>query len=89
MSALFDLNSFITTLLFFICACTYVKLKAPSLLEGGKQQERNNTNGGGAPRGRKGLVKSVFWKAGRIGERLSPYVSIGCLIMAWRTFFYA
>jgi hypothetical protein len=34
-------------------------------------------------------VKSVFWKAGRIGERLSPYVSIGCLIMAWRTFFYA
>lgn len=87
MSALFDLNSFITTLLFFICACTYVKLKAPSLLEG-KRQERNNTNGGGAPR-RKGLVKSVFWKAGRIGERLSPYVSIGCLIMAWRTFFYA
>ena len=86
MSALFDLNSFITTLLFFICACTYVKLKAPSLLEG-KQQERNNANGG-APR-RKGLVKSVFWKAGRIGERLSPYVSIGCLIMAWRTFFYA
>ena len=33
MSALFDLNSFITTLLFFICACTYVKLKAPYLLE--------------------------------------------------------
>jgi len=85
MSALFDLNSFITTLLFFICACTYVKLKAPSLLEG-KQQRSDGASG--APR-RKGLVKSVFWKAGRIGERLSPYVSIGCLIMAWRTFFYA
>ncbi|RPA83381.1 DUF1242-domain-containing protein [Ascobolus immersus RN42] len=28
----------------------------------------------------------VFWKAARIGERLSPYVSICCLIMAVSTF---
>ncbi|KAG5437764.1 hypothetical protein PCANB_000477 [Pneumocystis canis] len=25
---------------------------------------------------------SVFWKAARIGERLSPYVSICCILMA-------
>lgn len=24
----------------------------------------------------------IFWKGARIGERLSPYVSVGCLIMA-------
>ncbi|KAL1917465.1 uncharacterized protein VTP21DRAFT_3858 [Calcarisporiella thermophila] len=24
----------------------------------------------------------VFWKAARIGERLSPYVSLVCIIMA-------
>ncbi|ODQ67286.1 DUF1242-domain-containing protein [Nadsonia fulvescens var. elongata DSM 6958] len=24
----------------------------------------------------------VFWKAARIGERLSPYVSICCMLMA-------
>ena len=81
MSALFDLNSFITTLLFFICACTDVELKAPYLLE--RETTGENKGKGG------GWVKSVFWKAARVGERLSPYVSIGCLIMAWRTFFYA
>ncbi|KAK8038951.1 hypothetical protein PG993_007362, partial [Apiospora rasikravindrae] len=27
----------------------------------------------------------IFWKAARIGERLSPYVAICCLAMAVRT----
>mgnify|MGYP001599326616 CR=1 FL=1 len=27
-------------------------------------------------------VLGVFWKCARIGERLSPYISICCLIMA-------
>ncbi|KAK9239122.1 hypothetical protein V1525DRAFT_63621 [Lipomyces kononenkoae] len=27
-------------------------------------------------------VLGIFWKAARIGERLSPYVSICCVIMA-------
>ncbi|ODV67056.1 DUF1242-domain-containing protein [Hyphopichia burtonii NRRL Y-1933] len=26
----------------------------------------------------------VFWKFARIGERLSPYVAIGCFIMAFK-----
>ncbi|KAF3088379.1 hypothetical protein TWF569_011469 [Orbilia oligospora] len=26
--------------------------------------------------------RGVFWKAARIGERLSPYVSICCIVMA-------
>ncbi|MCH0628864.1 hypothetical protein JNB11_02630 [Kocuria palustris] len=27
----------------------------------------------------------VFWKAARIGERLSPYVAIGCFVMAFQS----
>ncbi|ODQ81507.1 hypothetical protein BABINDRAFT_170278 [Babjeviella inositovora NRRL Y-12698] len=28
-------------------------------------------------------VRGVFWKFARIGERLSPYVSICCILMAF------
>lgn len=30
-------------------------------------------------------VMGIFWKCARIGERLSPYISICCVIMAVRT----
>jgi hypothetical protein len=30
----------------------------------------------------------VFWKAARIGERLSPYVSICCIMMAMGILFF-
>ena len=30
---------------------------------------------------------SIFWKAARIGERLSPWVALGCLAMAFHTLF--
>ncbi|CAG8132236.1 unnamed protein product [Penicillium olsonii] len=29
----------------------------------------------------------IFWKCARIGERLSPYVSICCVLMAVSIFF--
>lgn len=29
-----------------------------------------------------GRVFGIFWKCARIGERLSPYVSLCCIIMA-------
>ncbi|KAI0192630.1 hypothetical protein EV127DRAFT_336397, partial [Xylaria flabelliformis] len=29
-------------------------------------------------------VMGIFWKAARIGERLSPYISLCCLFMAVR-----
>ncbi|KAH0289815.1 hypothetical protein KCU62_g4110, partial [Aureobasidium sp. EXF-3399] len=29
---------------------------------------------------------SVFWRAARIGERLSPYISVCCVVMAGRIF---
>ncbi|CCG23178.1 hypothetical protein CORT_0D03350 [Candida orthopsilosis Co 90-125] len=34
---------------------------------------------------RKTGILSVFYKFARIGERLSPYVAIGCFIMAFNT----
>ncbi|ODV81228.1 DUF1242-domain-containing protein [Suhomyces tanzawaensis NRRL Y-17324] len=32
---------------------------------------------------RKSGAWGVFWKFARIGERLSPYVAIGCFVMAF------
>ncbi len=29
-----------------------------------------------------GRVFGIFWKCARVGERLSPYVSLCCIIMA-------
>ncbi|KAJ2614918.1 hypothetical protein H4S08_001469, partial [Coemansia sp. RSA 1365] len=29
-------------------------------------------------------VMGLFWKAARIGERLSPYVSLACFVMAFQ-----
>ena len=31
---------------------------------------------------RKTGFSGIFWKAARVGERLSPYVGVGCVIMA-------
>ncbi|KAJ2844641.1 hypothetical protein IWW36_005103 [Coemansia brasiliensis] len=33
-------------------------------------------------------VMGLFWKAARIGERLSPYVSLACFIMAFQLIVY-
>ena len=34
-------------------------------------------------------LRGMFWKAARIGERLSPWVAASCLVMAFHTFFGA
>ena len=30
----------------------------------------------------------MFWKAARVGERLSPWVSVACIFMACSTLFF-
>ena len=65
-------QSFLVTLLLFICTCSYVKMKAPRLV----YPYRTGLRG-------------MFWKAARIGERLSPWVAASCLVMAFHTFFGA
>ncbi|KAK4188809.1 hypothetical protein QBC35DRAFT_182210 [Podospora australis] len=37
-------------------------------------------------RNKKGVM-GIFWKCARIGERLSPYVSLCCIAMAVTVFF--
>ncbi|KAK9796689.1 hypothetical protein WJX73_000591 [Symbiochloris irregularis] len=32
--------------------------------------------------------RGLFWKAARIGERLSPWVAIACFSMGFTTLFY-
>ncbi|KAG2493380.1 hypothetical protein HYH03_008512 [Edaphochlamys debaryana] len=32
--------------------------------------------------------KGLFWKAARIGERLSPWVGAACVVMGFVTLFY-
>ncbi|KAJ1663596.1 hypothetical protein EV178_004860 [Coemansia sp. RSA 1646] len=33
-------------------------------------------------------VMGLFWKSARIGERLSPYVAIACIVMAFQLIMY-
>jgi hypothetical protein len=36
-----------------------------------------------------GTIRLTLWKMARIGERLSPVVSVGCLAMAYHKIFLA
>ena len=62
-------QSFLVTLLLFICTCTYVKMKAPQLMDSHKVG-----------------LRGLFWKAARVGERLSPWVATSCVVMGVHTF---
>ncbi|GFP86906.1 protein kish [Phtheirospermum japonicum] len=33
-------------------------------------------------------IRSVFWKTARIGERLSPWVAVGCFIVGVSIIFF-
>eukprot|EP00871_Galdieria_phlegrea_P000953 jgi/Galph1/1859/GphlegSOOS_G530.1 len=73
MSALFNFQSLLVVILLVICTCAYIRSLYPSLLDRNKEGitfERVNS------------FLGLFWKASRIGERLSPYVSACCVLMA-------
>lgn len=59
-------------LLLFICACAFLHRKVGPYKLGDPQ-----TQG----------MQGILWKAARIGERLSPWVSAGCFVMAVHTIF--
>lgn len=69
-AALFDFQSFLCVVLLVICTCTYIRDRAPAVL---------NTREG---------FRGVFWKASRIGERMSPWVSLGCIAMGIKILFW-
>jgi hypothetical protein len=76
-SALFDFTSLLTVILLLICTCSFVRaltFKANSETPTYLDQAKHG-------------FASVFWKSARIGERLSPWVATGCLIMAFHVLF--
>ncbi|KAK6795647.1 hypothetical protein RDI58_009101 [Solanum bulbocastanum] len=76
MSALFNFHSFLTVVLLWICTCTYVKMHFPALLEQRTEQVYQI------------VFRGFFWKTARIGERLSPWMAVGCLTMGVSIIFF-
>lgn len=66
MSALFDVPSLVVVVLLFVCTCAYLRGVWPNLFV------RESPNS----------FLRACWKASRVGERLSPYVSAMCIVMA-------
>ncbi|KAF2662113.1 DUF1242-domain-containing protein [Lophiostoma macrostomum CBS 122681] len=66
MTALFNFQSLLLVLLLTICTSAYFHAIFPRVMD----QNKDN------------YFVSPFWKCARVGERLSPYVSMACLVMA-------
>jgi len=75
MSALFDFPSLIVVLLLFICVTTHARTLRPALFD----TPSENPN---EPNEHKGLL-GFCWKMSRVGERVSEYVAVSCVIMAF------
>jgi hypothetical protein len=73
MSAFFDFPSLLVLILLFICSAAFTRSLYPNIF--------------GLPNQHSGFY-GIAWKASRIGERLSPYVAIACVIMAVHILFF-
>ncbi|OTA91034.1 hypothetical protein M434DRAFT_76976, partial [Hypoxylon sp. CO27-5] len=71
-SALFNFQSLLLVILLLICTCAYVHQIFPTILDRNKQGTKQDNH----------RLMGIFWKAARIGERLSPYISLCCVFMA-------
>ncbi|KAJ5051581.1 uncharacterized protein L3040_001357 [Drepanopeziza brunnea f. sp. 'multigermtubi'] len=70
MTALFNFQSALLVLLLLICTSAYVHQLFPAFMDRKKDSP----------------VLGGFWKCARIGERLSPYISVCCVVFAVRLF---
>jgi hypothetical protein len=96
MSALFDFPSLIVVLLLFICAATFTRSLYPTIFDTipNGQNAANDSNSilgmasseSSTKQEHVGL-RGFCWKASRIGERLSPYVAVFCVVMAFHILF--
>ena len=66
MSVLFDLHSTIFVVLLLVCTATYVRYYRPSAYTRASQE----------------LHLKFMYKCSVIGDRLSPAVAAGCVLMA-------
>ncbi|KAL7720117.1 Protein kish [Entamoeba marina] len=67
MTALFNFQSMMVVIILFICTCTYLRLNIGII--------RNFMDK------RKDGVPGLLWKAARLGERASAWVSLSCIIL--------
>jgi hypothetical protein len=67
-SAIFDFGSMITVLLLLICTCTYIRGFRTTIFD-----TEPGVHGG---------FKGTLWKLSRIGERMSPYISLSLIAVA-------
>mmetsp|Transcript_7690 Transcript_7690/g.11271 ORF Transcript_7690/g.11271 Transcript_7690/m.11271 type:complete len:83 (+) Transcript_7690:51-299(+) len=81
MSAIFNFPSLITVILLLICTCTYLKEMRPTIFDAGLVQLP------GHPLVKRSGLSGFCWKLSRIGERLSPFVSGFCVLMAAHVLF--
>ncbi len=80
MSALFDFSSLLVVILLFICATTFSRALYPTIFNSAPDAQGN-------PRRDHSGIKGLCWKASRIGERISPYVAVACVLMAFHLLF--
>ena len=76
-SAIFDFPALLTVLLLFICTCAY--LRAATVNSQTKRSFLDEHKHG---------LTGFAWKAARVGERLSPWVAVACVVMAVHVLFF-
>jgi hypothetical protein len=80
-------QTLLLVVLLFVCTCTYLHGVFPAFLDRNKNgyankshrelSKRKESESDELPR-----PLGTFWRAARVGERLSPYVSLCCMAMA-------
>ena len=84
MFGILKFQTFLMVVLLFICSCTYLHGVFPAWLDRNKSGcvARLSTH---PFLKRTDILRSplgTFWRAARVGERLSPYVGLCCVLMA-------
>lgn len=87
MSALFDFPSLLTVILLFICTTTLIRLIRPGIFDDSTALAEAQAQGVPISHHHRRGVLGLCWRASRIGERLSPYVAIWCIIMSFHILF--
>ena len=77
MSALFDFPSMLIVVLLFICSMTYLRSLRPNIFNDSNPQNAGKHTG----------FTGIAWKVSRVGERLSPFVGVCCMIGAMYVLF--
>lgn len=82
-TALFSFQSALLVLLLLICTSAYVHQLFPGIMDRNKDGYATELIiVGDISLTGHSVVVGVFWKSARVGERLSPYISVCCILYA-------